>query len=71
LIQPNLLAANPGEKREIETLVRAALVCGCASCRHAVEAWSLREQADEIFLQAHADVARAKRLRFALGKSAA
>jgi hypothetical protein len=36
-----------------------------------VEAWSLREQAEEIFLQAHADSAKAKRLRFIIGKSAA
>jgi hypothetical protein len=71
LIQPNLPDAHAGTQREIDSLVRAALTCGCASCRHAVEAWSMREQADETFLQAHADVARSKRLRFVIGKSAA
>jgi hypothetical protein len=71
LMQPELIETQDAEEQEFDTLVRAALVCGCASCRHAVQIWSLKEQAEKIFTRAHAELAGAKRLRFVVGKSAA
>jgi hypothetical protein len=56
---------------DIDGLVRAALVCGCPSCRHAVEAWSLKERADRTFARARAELTKAKRLRLVFGGRAA
>ncbi len=52
-------STNANCSSELEGLLRAASVCGCATCRHAARARAIKEQADDVFTRALADLAAA------------
>jgi len=62
---------NNHHRRKLEELVRAASVCGCATCRHAVRARAIKEQADDMFARAFADLTATKDLPWLIRKKAA
>ena len=48
---------------DLVNAVRAAMLCGCEACRHTAHLQLLREQADDTFTAAQADLRLTKCLR--------